>query len=104
MSTERQGRVLTGKIMDNMYTFAPRPLVCVRCQHPALLQELCFTWHPLVPPALPCCRRITGCSCAPHLCASDPTCVPPTPPVCLRRGSVQKVSATGVAPQGRMSN
>lgn len=27
MSSERQGRVLTGKMMDNMYTFAPRPLV-----------------------------------------------------------------------------
>uniref|UniRef100_A0A7S3VHI6 S1 motif domain-containing protein n=1 Tax=Dunaliella tertiolecta TaxID=3047 RepID=A0A7S3VHI6_DUNTE len=26
MSSERQGRVLTGKIMDNMYTFTPRPL------------------------------------------------------------------------------
>lgn len=41
MSSERQGRVLTGKMMDKMYTFAPRPLV----SHVCIIGASCVVMH-----------------------------------------------------------
>lgn len=45
MTTENQGRVLSHQMMDNLYTFMPRPLVCsrnlcCRCSSPARLASL----------------------------------------------------------------
>jgi hypothetical protein len=47
MSSENQGRVLTGKMMDEMYTFAPRPLV-----RKELVMLACA------------CDEVGGCGCA----------------------------------------